>query len=118
MAKKRKPAFVKILEGMNCCYGGLDERECGNCPYDKYNDANYFGESGAECMLRLNEDAQKWAGSISGFTTCRYCCCYHKMLDENGEWRFDGDEANDGYCSVWNTMMFDEDYCSRGGLKE
>lgn len=118
MAKKRKPAFVRILDGMNCCYGGQNERECSECPYDKYNDAGMYGEGGAECMLKLNADAKKWAESMSMFTTCKYCVCYHKTLDENAEWRFDGDKTDDGYCSIWKTMMMDDDYCSRGGMRD
>lgn len=64
MAKKRAPKYLKILEGMNACYGGLDERDCSRCPYDKYNDTGMFGEGGANCMLKLNEDAKKWAESM------------------------------------------------------
>ena len=36
--RKRKPKYLKILEGMNACYGGTDARDCSNCPYEKYNE--------------------------------------------------------------------------------
>lgn len=119
MAKKRKPAFVRILDGMNCCYGGQDERDCGSCPYDKYNDSGFYGEGGAECMLRLNQDAKKWAESMECFTTCLQCIYFSKSRDENGEWRFvDDDKTNDGYCSLWKSMMLETEYCSRGGMRD
>lgn len=117
MAKKRKPAYLKILEGMNCCYGGLDERDCSRCPYDKYNDSGFFGEGGANCMLKLNEDAKKWAESMEYFTNCRECVCFQKNRDENNEWRFTDGSETDGYCSIWNTMMLETEYCSRGAMK-
>ena len=117
MAKKRKPAYFKILDGMNRCYGTSD-RDCADCPYDKYNDRDFYGQGTSYCMEKLNEDAKKWTESMGCFTTCKYCVCFHKNLDEKAMWRFDGDKLDDGYCSTWKTMMMDDDYCSRGGMRE
>jgi len=54
MARKKTPKYLKILEGMSACYGGTEERDCSRCPYDKYNDTGFYGEGGANCMLKLN----------------------------------------------------------------
>lgn len=116
MARKKTPKYLKILEGMNACYGGLDEHDCGRCPYDKYNDAGFYGEGGANCMLKLNEDAKKWTESMQCFTNCGDCVCFHKNRDENGEWRFTDEKTDDGYCSVWKTMMMETEFCSRGAM--
>ena len=113
MAKKRKPAYLKILEGMNCCYGGLDERDCSRCPYDKYNDTGMFGEGGAYCMLKLNEDAKKWAESMEMFTNCRECVCYKPEMD-SVTWK----PSDHGHCSTWNCDVLETEYCSRGAMKD
>ena len=104
---------------MNACYGTGD-RECSRCPYDKYNDQDFYGEGGAYCMERLNEDALKWSRSMEMFCNCADCMCWDRNRDENGEWRFvDENEKNpDGYCTVWKTLTLGIEYCSRGGLKE
>lgn len=113
---KRKPKYVKILEGMNACYG-TDDRNCGDCPYDKYNDRDFYGMGTSYCMEKLNQDAKKWAESMTFFANCQDCVCWHKELDENGEWRSVVD-PEDGFCSVWKVMTSKEEYCSRGGMKE
>ena len=118
MAKKRKPAFVKILDGMDCCYGS-DERKCSDCPYDRYNERDFYGQGTSFCMEKLNTDARKWTESLSTFTTCGQCIYFSKSRDENGEWRFvDDDKTNDGFCSLWKTMMMETEYCSRGGMQD
>ena len=118
MSKRKTPKYLKILEGMNACYGGTEERGCSRCPYDKYNDTGFYGESGANCMLKLNEDAKKWAESMEMFTNCGDCVCFSRNRDENGEWRFTDGKETDGYCSVWHTMMEQTEYCSRGAMKD
>ena len=32
--KKHKPVYLKIIRGMQCCYGSED-RDCAVCPYDR-----------------------------------------------------------------------------------
>lgn len=115
---KRKPKYLKILKAMDCCYGGNDERQCGDCPYDRYNDESYYGEGGASCMLKLNEDARKWIETVAFFTTCGDCVCFHRDRDENDEWRDPDEKTTDGYCSIWRCMMFATEYCSRGAVKD
>jgi hypothetical protein len=117
---KRKPKYLKILEGMNCCYGcSSDDRNCGNCPYDKYNDRDFYGQGTSFCMEKLNEDAKKWTETMTMFCNCRDCCCWHKELDENENWRFvDDDKVSDGFCSVWKVMTYHTEYCSRGAMKD
>ena len=112
MAKKT-PKYVKILTGMNCCYGGLDARACASCPYDKYNDAGFYGEGGAECMLRLNTDAKKLAESLDMFCFCKDCMCYRPETDP-ATWK----PADHGHCSIWNCDVLETEYCSRGGIRE
>ena len=116
MAKKRKPAYVKILEGMSCCYGS-DDRRCEDCPYDKYNDRGPYGENSSDCMLKLNEAAKKWFQSMECFTYCRDCVCWHKDKDEGGFVHSDWN-GEKGACGVWNTIMWKEDFCSRGGRND
>ena len=67
-------------------------------------------------MLKLNEDAKKWTESMQCFTNCGECVCFHKNRDENGEWRFTDEKTDDGYCSVWKTMMMETEFCSRGAM--
>ena len=57
--KVKKPKYLKILEGMNACYG-MSERDCSLCPYDKYNARDFYGMGTTYCMEKLNEDAKKW----------------------------------------------------------
>ena len=116
MAKKT-PKYVKILTGMNCCYGSED-RNCADCPYDKYNERDYYGQGTSYCMVKLNEDAKKWTGSMECFTQCGDCICFNRNLDENGDWRFTNEKTTDGFCSTWRTLMLETEYCSRGGMKE
>lgn len=118
--RKRKPKYLKILEGMNACYGGTDARDCSNCPYEKYNDPGIYGEGAADCMLQLNKDAKDWTETMTMFTTCEDCICWHPDRDEHNEWRWTDDdkEQSDGFCSVWNAMMFRNEYCARGGMKD
>ena len=117
MAKKKTPKYLKILEGMNCCYGGLDERDCGSCPYDKYNDRGYYGEGGAGCMIKLNADAKKWVESMSMFTNCGNCCMYRDGWTDADTFEY-GRVGKDGWCGQWNTVMCPDEYCSRGAMKE
>ena len=114
--RKSKPKYVKILEGMNACYG-WDDRRCSECPYDRYNERDFFGAGDGYCMEKLNEDAKKWVETMTMFTNCQDCICYHPEQDEQENWR-DVDDPKDGYCSVWRTMMMAEEYCSRGARKE
>ena len=116
MAKKRKPAYVKILEGMNCCYGS-DDRNCADCPYDKYNERDFYGQGTSFCMEKLNKDAMKWTESMTMFTNCADCVCWRKDIDEDGLYRGDWD-GKYGYCSIWNTTMGHDEFCSRGAVKE
>lgn len=114
MAKKRKPAYLKILEGMNACYGG--ERDCSRCPYDKYNERDFYDMGTSYCMEKLNEDAKKWVESMSMFTNCENCVCWRKNVDEESnvheEW-----EGKFGLCSIWSTTMGYDEFCSRGAMK-
>lgn len=115
---KRKPKYLKILTGMNCCYGtAADDRNCADCPYDKYNSRDFYGMGTSYCMEKLNEDTKKWTESMSTFTNCRDCCCFHPNLDENENYRF-VEKPKDGFCSVWRCMMGNDEYCSRGGMKD
>ena len=113
---KRKPAYLKILQGMNACYGSED-RDCSNCPYDRYNDRDFYGQGSALCMEKLNEAAKKWTESMSMFTHCGDCCCWSKNIDENGNWDPIALKDSFGRCSVWNTVMGDDEYCSRGAIR-
>ena len=117
MAKKRKPAYLKILEGMNCCYG-RDERNCSDCPYDKYNERDFYGQGTSYCMEKLNSDAKKWTESMTMFTNCGECVCWSKNIDENGNWDPIGLKDTQGRCSVWNTVMMEDEFCSRGAMKD
>ena len=117
MAKKRKPAYFKVLDGMNCCYGS-EERHCGDCPFDRYNDRDFYGQGTALCMEKLNEAAKKWTESLTMFTTCGECICFHRNQDENGEWRYTDEDTTDGLCSVWQVMMMETEFCSRGAPKD
>ena len=116
MAKKSKPKYAKILDGINACYG-WDDRRCSECPYDRYNERDFYGQGPAFCMEKLNEDAKKWTETMTMFTNCQDCICYHPELDEQENWR-DVDDPKDGFCSVWRTMMMAEEYCSRGARKD
>ena len=116
MAKKRKPAYLKILQGMNCCYGS-DDRNCADCPYDRYNERDFYGQGTSYCMEKLNSDAKKWTETMTMFCNCADCICWHPELDENETWRFD-ENPKDGFCSVWKMMMYSDEYCSRGGIKD
>lgn len=113
MAKKRLPSFCRILDGMNCCYGGTDERQCGICPYSDYNDAGMFGEGGADCMLTLNKDAKKMAEGLSSFTFCKHCICYRADKDPQ-TWK----DADHGHCSNWDCDVLETEYCAWGGVRE
>ena len=113
---KRKPAYYKILQGMQCCYASEDRR-CADCPYDHYNERDFYGMGTAYCMEKLNEAAMKWAQSLEAFSFCGDCVCWRKNRDEDGFVHEDWD-GEKGFCSVWNTMMFKEDYCSRGGRND
>ena len=113
MAKKKKPAWLKIIEGMNCCYGS-SERNCADCPYDHYNDRDFYGQGTSLCMEKLNEAAKKWTESMTMFTNCGNCICWRKNIGEDGNWdevRFKGEW---GLCTTWNTVMGEDEYCSRG----
>ena len=116
MAKKRAPKYLKILQGMDCCYGHED-RDCSECPYDKYNEHDYYGMGTGYCMEKLNRDAKKWTESMSMFTNCGDCCCWSKDHDEEGILHYDW-EGKWGRCSVWNTTTSHDEFCSRGGVKE
>lgn len=116
MARKRKPAYLKILEGMNCCYGS-DERNCSDCPYDKYNERDFYGQGTSYCMEKLNSDAKKWTESMTMFTTCGECVCWHPELDADESWRM-REGQTDGLCSVWKVMMMQDEFCSRGAMKD
>ena len=114
---KRKPAYFKIIEGMNACYGS-EERDCSKCQYDRYNDRDFYGQGTSYCMEKLNEAAKKWTESMTMFTQCRDCVCWRKNIDEDGN--YDQVRFRDewGLCSVWNTTMAHDEFCSRGGARE
>ena len=115
--KKRKPKYIKILEGMNCCYGGSDERKCSDCPYDKYNDRDFFGQGTSYCMEKLNKDAMEWAQGMSVFTNCCDCCMYK---DGNTD-RYDHDpqkKGKTGWCAQWEMEMLPTEFCSRGAFND
>ena len=117
MKKKRKPAYLKMLKGMECCYYG-EERECSECPYDKYNDSDFFARLGtAVCMEKLNKDMKDFTENLINFTTCQNCICWRKNFDENGNYHLEYNDER-GKCSVWNTEMLKDEFCSRGGLKD
>lgn len=117
MAKKRKPSYLKIIEGMNCCYGSGD-RDCEKCPFDKYNERDFYGQGSALCMEKLNEAAKKWTESMTMFTQCENCICWKKNIDENGLYDHDRFHDEYGFCSTWNTVMGYDEYCSRGAGKD
>ena len=114
MAKRKKPAYLKILEGMNACYGTSD-RDCSRCPYDKYNDRDYFGMGTSYCMEKLNEDANSFLGngSLQNFCFCKECCCYRPEKDP-ATWQ----DANHGHCATWDCDVIENEYCARGAQKE
>lgn len=114
---KRKPKYLKILDGMNHCYGYAG-RDCSACPYDKYNDRDMYGQGTSYCMERLNADARKWLGSLGTFTTCADCICFRKDRDENNTFRMTDEKTVDGYCSTWSCMMFETEFCSRGAVRD
>ena len=117
MAKKHKqPSYLKILQGMNCCYGSND-RNCADCPFDKYNERDFYGQGTSFCMEKLNEEAKKWTESMTMFTQCADCVCWRKDIDEDGLYREDW-EGKFGYCSIWNTSMGFDEFCSRGAGRD
>lgn len=115
--KTKKPKYMMILEGMNCCYGGLSERDCSSCPYEKYNDIDFYGEGSGQCMVKLNKDARQWTENMMMFTSCGNCCCWHKDWDENGVYHVDWN-GKQGNCAVWNTTMHADEFCSRGAARD
>ena len=117
MARKRKPAYLKILEGMNCCYGS-DERKCSDCPYDRYNERDFYGQGTSYCMEKLNSDAKKWTESMTMFTTCGECVCWSKNINEEGLYDIENLHDDYGYCSIWTTTMHADEFCSRGAMKD
>lgn len=117
MKKKRKPSYFKILDGMNCCYGS-DDRNCSECPYDKYNDRDFYGQGTSFCMEKLNADAKKWTESMTMFTTCENCVCWRKNIDENGLIDLPRFHDEWGLCTVWNTIMGHDEFCSRGAMED
>lgn len=116
MKKKKKSAYVKILQGMNCCYGS-DDRRCSDCPYDRYNERDFYGMGTSYCMEKLNSDAKKWTESMTMFTTCQDCVCWWKDHDENEALRYDW-EGKWGRCSQWGVVTGHDEYCSRGAVKD
>ena len=110
--KKRKPAYLKIIQGMQCCYGSED-RNCADCPYDRYNDRDFYGLGTAYCMEKLNEAAKKWADSMEMFCYCGDCMCYRPETDPV-TWK----SANHGHCSTWDCDVLETEYCSRGGMRD
>ena len=115
MAKK-KPKYLKILEGMNCCYG-RDERICSDCPYDKYNDRDFYGQGTSYCMEKLNEAAKKWTESLIMFTNCKDCCMYRDGWTDADTFDY-MKVGKEGWCGQWNCSMLPDEYCSRGAVKE
>ena len=113
---KRKPKYVKILEGMNACYG-YEDRRCEACPYDHYNEKDFYGMGTAYCMEKLNADAMQWAQSLEAFSFCADCVCWKKNRDGDGFLHKDWN-GEKGTCGVWNTDTWKNDYCSRGGRSE
>lgn len=111
MAKKRKPAYFNVLEGMNCCYA-REERECSDCPYDKYNDRDFYGMGTAYCMEKLNADAKKLADSLIVFCFCKDCICYKAEPDPR-TW----EPSDHGHCSTWNCDVVENEFCARGAAK-
>lgn len=116
MAKKRKPAYFKILDGMNHCYGTSD-RDCSDCPYDRYNERDFYGMGTSYCMVKLNEDAKKWTESMTMFCKCEDCVCWKKNYDEDGQYDQARYEDKYGFCTFWNTVMGFDEFCSRGAEK-
>ena len=115
--KKHKPVYLKIIRGMQCCYGSED-RDCADCPYDRYNDRDFYGQGTALCMEKLNEAARKWTESMEMFTYCRDCVCWSKNINEAGEWDPIGLKDKQGRCSAWNTVMMEDEFCSRGAARD
>ena len=116
MAKRKQPAYLKILQGMNCCYGS-DERNCADCPYDRYNERDFYGQGTSFCMEKLNKDARKWTESMTMFTTCGDCVCWRRNIDEDGMLKLEW-EGKYGHCNVWNTTMGNDEFCSRGAMND
>ena len=117
MARKITPKYLKILEGMNACYGGLEERDCSRCPYDKYNDPGFYGEGGANCMQKLNSDARKWTESMQMFTNCGDCCMWKDGNTDEYE-NHPEKKGETGWCGIWHTTFGPDEYCSRGAMKD
>ncbi len=115
--RKRTPAYLKIIQGMNACYG-MEDRDCVNCPYDRYNDRDFYGMGTALCMEKLNEAARKWTESMSMFTNCEDCICWKKNIDENGLYDFDRFKDKYGFCTIWNSVFGHDEFCSRGGARD
>jgi len=113
--RKRKPAYLKIIEGMQACYYN-EERDCSRCPYDKYNDRDFYQISTAYCMEKLNDDARKWAESMQMFTNCCDCCMWKD--GNTDEYIHEAEkEGKSGWCGIWRTTFSPDEYCSRGGMK-
>ncbi|MBQ6508052.1 MAG: hypothetical protein IJI07_01140 [Flexilinea sp.] len=114
--KKREPKYLKILQGMNCCYGS-DDRNCADCPFDLYNERDFYGQGTSLCMEKLNEAAKKWTETMTMFTNCKDCCMYRDgwESDETLDFAMIGKQ---GWCAQWNTIMCPDEYCSRGAVRD
>ena len=114
--RKKQPKYLKILEGMNHCYGTSD-RDCSDCPYDKYNDRDFYGQGTSYCMEKLNSDAKKWTESLTMFTLCGDCCMYKDGNEEEFIHVLEK-EGKSGWCTQWQTVMCPDEFCSRGAARD
>ncbi len=114
---KRKIPYGKIVDGFGHCFGAFG-RNCEDCPYEDYKEEDDpFGDAPAWCHDKLLKDLKRWSDELAGFAHCEDCCCWHKNYDEDGIYHFEW-EGKQGQCSTWNTVMYAEEFCSRGARNE
>ena len=116
MTKRKEPKYIRILKGMDCCYGG-SERNCADCPFDKYNERDFYGQGTSICMEKLNEAAKKWTESMTMFTNCGDCCMYRDGWDDEDTFNFEK-VGKHGWCAQWHTVMCPDEFCSRGAVRD
>ena len=117
MAKHKIP-YKKIMAGMKECFKPSFEKECSNCPYDKYNDhsdANMFGDAPNFCCEYLERDAKRLFDELEYFCHCEDCEMWSKCDDQNN---YHHDWETERRCTLWNEMTGGQEFCSRGCRKD
>lgn len=110
---KRKIPYAKIAAGIKECFKGY-ERDCSECPYDKYNDhtdANLYGDAPDFCREHLVKDVKRWADELEYYTHCEDCAFWSKC---GADQLYHSDWEKERRCTVWEQMTSAEEFCYRG----